>query len=60
MKARRAWEVEEAWEDLLARGSGWTTRAKQGLDALATAAPELEVKDWLRVPKRTPTKRSRR
>lgn len=47
LKARRPWEVEEAWADLLGRGHGWTTRAKQGLGALAKMAPELALEDWL-------------
>lgn len=51
LKAVRGWEVEEAWADLLSRGRGWTTRAKQGLDALARIAPEVEVKNWLRFSK---------
>lgn len=40
--------VIEAWKDLLARGPGWRSRAKQGLSALAKVAPELEVQDWLK------------
>ena len=59
LKAMRGWEVEEAWADLLARGRGWTTRAKQGRDALARSAPELAIKDWLRMPSGGPAKRRR-
>lgn len=50
LKATRGWEVDEAWADLLSRGSGWTMRARQGRDALARSAPELGIKDWLRMP----------
>jgi hypothetical protein len=57
LKALRGWEVEEAWADLSARGSGWTARAKQGLDALAKEAPELEPKEWLRLPKSSAKRR---
>ena len=48
LKTRRAWEVEEAWTDLLSRGRGWRERAKRGLRALAAVAPGLNVTDWLR------------
>ena len=48
LKAVRPWDVEEAWKDLIGRGRGWATRARQGLDALAKSAPDLEVKKWLR------------
>jgi hypothetical protein len=60
MKARRPWEVEEAWADLLARGSGWTSRATRGLNALVAIAPELGVQDWLQLPKRAAAKLSGR
>jgi len=48
---RRAWEVEEAWSDLLARGKGWVTRAAQGLHGLERLAPELEVRGLLKLPR---------
>jgi hypothetical protein len=51
LKAIRAEDIEEAWSDLIARGRGWTARARQGLDALAKVAPELEVKEWLKFKK---------
>jgi hypothetical protein len=51
LKVTRAWDVEEAWADLIGRGRGWTTRARQGIDALARAAPDLEVREWLRFAK---------
>jgi hypothetical protein len=60
LKAMRGWEVEEAWADLLARGRGWTTRARQGREALAQLVPELAIKDWLRMPSAGPAKRRRR
>jgi hypothetical protein len=50
LKTRRPWEVEEAWADLLGRGSGRVARAKQGLGALAKLAPELALHEWLRFP----------
>jgi hypothetical protein len=56
LKARRAWEVEEAWQDLVARGSGWVARAKQALRALGSFAPDLALQDWLRVPQSGPRK----
>jgi hypothetical protein len=57
LKARRPWEVEEGWTDLLRRGAGWVTRAKQGLSALARMAPDLAVEDWLRFPASRSAKR---
>jgi hypothetical protein len=53
MNERRSWEVREAWADLRSRGKGWTTRAKQGLSALAKSAPELDAQAWLALPKTT-------
>ena len=47
LKAHRAWEVEEAWADLAARGKGWLARGRQGLAALDRFAPHLEVGAWL-------------
>lgn len=52
LKSRRAWEVEEAWTDLIGRGPGWVERVKQGLGALAQAFPGLAVADWLKLPRR--------
>lgn len=49
-KERRAWEVDEAWSDLVGRGKGWINRVKRGLDALEQSYPELGAKDWLRLP----------
>ena len=60
LKARRPWEVEEGWADLLGRGAGWVTRAKQGLGALTKMAPELALEDWLRFPGARLAKRSGR
>ena len=47
LKLHRAWEVEEAWADLAARGKGWLDRARHGLRALERFAPELEACIWL-------------
>ena len=47
LKLHRAWEVEEAWEDLAGRGKGWLDRARHGLAALERFAPELEAAAWL-------------
>ncbi len=46
-REHRPWEAEEAWADLSSRGKGWVSRAKQGLDALNRAFPDLEVGEWL-------------
>ena len=39
--------VRDAWKDLVSRGRGWRDRAKRGRDALAEAAPDLNLKEWL-------------
>jgi hypothetical protein len=47
---RRAWELDEAWADLIARGKGWRLRVARGLDALDRRMPGLLVKERLVVP----------
>lgn len=47
LRERRAWEVEEAWADLIARGPTWRASARRGLEALDRVAPELHVSAWL-------------
>jgi hypothetical protein len=47
LKQHRAWEVEEAWQDLAGRGTGWLKRARHGLSALDRVAPELGAGRWL-------------
>lgn len=50
LRERRAWEVEEVWQDLLSRGSGWVKRVRRGLAALNRLEPQLDVLRWLRLP----------
>lgn len=45
-----AWQVEDAWRDLLERGPGWRTRALGGRAALARAAPDLAIDPLLPLP----------
>lgn len=54
-KELRAWEIDEAWADLISRGPGWRTRAKQGVAAVAKTAPELDAQMWLALPKKRST-----
>lgn len=49
LKEHRASDVREAWADLISRGPGWVRRARRGRAALDKAAPELQVKNWLRL-----------
>ena len=49
-KELRAWEIDDAWRDLIARGKGWITRITRGLDALDQAYPGIGARDWLRLP----------
>lgn len=41
------WQVEEAWADLKARGTGWTSRARRGLAALDKRFPAKRFGAWL-------------
>lgn len=47
LRETSAWQVDEAWSDLTSRGPGWLARARRGRDALAKAAPEMDVVGWL-------------
>jgi hypothetical protein len=51
LRERGASQVDEAWADLVGRGSGWSIRARRGRNALARLAPELEVERWLAEPR---------
>ena len=44
------WELQAAWDDLVARGPGWVSRVQRGRDSLAKLAPELNVLSWLKLP----------
>lgn len=46
-KENRTWEIKEAYEDLIKRGKGWTSRFERGLAAIEKTYPELGVKNWL-------------
>lgn len=50
LKAARPWEVEEAWEDLVSRGKGWSSRAGHGMAQLCRLFPEEGFDQWLDVP----------
>jgi hypothetical protein len=50
LKEIRPWEVEEAWEDLVSRGKGWSSRALRGLAALRRLYPGEHFDEWLKVP----------
>ncbi len=43
VSAGQAAAFNKAWRDLLSRGRGWQTRAKQGHAALLKLAPELDI-----------------
>lgn len=46
-KERRPHEAEEIWKDLVSRGKGWASRARQGLKQLDRLFPDLEADKWL-------------
>lgn len=46
----RFWTVDEVWQDVLSRGSGWVRRVRRGLAALNRIEPQLDVLQWLRLP----------
>jgi hypothetical protein len=54
LEPHRAGEVMEAWRDLLSRGPGWVSRARQGLEALGAAHPDLAIQEWLPLPAAAP------
>lgn len=47
LRELRPWEVEEAWADLIGRGTGWQTRAMRGLGMLDRQFPEDGFAQWL-------------
>lgn len=55
-RAHRAWEAEKAWEDLVSRGKGWTTRARESLKVVERVAPYLQAGNWLNIPGTSGTK----
>jgi hypothetical protein len=50
-------DVRDAWADLVARGSAWSSRVLRGRDALAKIAPELELPRLLAAPMAKPRAR---
>lgn len=50
LRESRPWEVDEAWQDLLSRGKGWTARAQQGLTQLCRRFPTEGFDAWLKIP----------
>lgn len=48
LRERYPWSVEEAWQDMDARGPGWRRRMMQGLDQLERKFPQYEFGTWLR------------
>jgi hypothetical protein len=58
-QASSAWEVEDAWKDLIARGPGWRERALRGRDALSASVPDLHVAKWL-ASRSAPAKKTQR
>jgi hypothetical protein len=49
------WDIDEAWTDLVSRGSGWVRRARQGVEALDRFYPDIMAGDWLAIHKATQT-----
>ena len=50
LREQAAWQVDDAWGDLIARGPGWRSRVLRGRDALVRVAPELDAATWLALP----------
>ena len=48
LKELRKSDIDRAWKDLVSRGRGWRSRAKQGLQALDKRFPALGVLPWLK------------
>ena len=49
LKALRPSDIAEAWRDLVGRGPGWRSRARNGVEALSKRFPELGAQQLLRV-----------
>lgn len=47
LRQLKPWDVEEAWHDLLRRGSGWASRAQRGLAQLDQRFTEDGFLSWL-------------
>jgi hypothetical protein len=47
LREAKPWTVEEAWQDLRSRGTGWRSRAQRGLVALDSKFPEEGFGEWL-------------
>lgn len=50
LREQAAWQVHEAWSDLIERGPGWRSRVQRGRDALQRVAPESDVRALLKLP----------
>lgn len=48
LRERSPWEVELAWQDLMARGGGWRKRLLQGLDQVGKRFPETGIAEWVK------------
>jgi hypothetical protein len=48
LRESKPWDVEEAWESLKARGTGWSRRAFRGLAVLNAKFPEEQFDQWLK------------
>ncbi len=44
LRERRPGDLDAVWSDIISRGPGWRTRARDGLAALDKVAPDLEVR----------------
>jgi len=47
LKELRPSDIAEAWRDLIGRGPGWRSRARNGVEALSRQFPELGAKELL-------------
>jgi len=47
LKELRPSDIAEAWQDLIGRGPGWRSRARNGVEALSKQFPELGAKQLL-------------
>ena len=47
LKELRPSDIAEAWRDLIGRGPGWRSRARNGVEALSRQFPEVGAKEFL-------------
>jgi hypothetical protein len=59
LRERRPGDLDAVWSDILSRGPGWRSRAREGLAAIDKVAPDLDAKSIFPLAGRAKVKRPR-